>query len=71
MMNIGEFLVFTIHKDGIWMALDKQLLDQLDEKRQLLELSDNWRWDTHSYPEYILIPSKNGYYTPAAKRLQL
>lgn len=34
---VGNLIIFTIHKNGIWLALDKQLLDKMDGKRDLLE----------------------------------
>lgn len=62
---IGNLIVFTIHKGRIWLALDKELLNDLNEERTKLENSRNWHWDNEDYPEYSKIPSKNGYYVPS------
>ncbi|MBD3339546.1 MAG: hypothetical protein GF353_10580 [Candidatus Lokiarchaeota archaeon] len=62
---IGNLIVFTIQKGIIWLALDKELLNDLEEARTKLENSRNWKWDNEDYPEYSKIPSKNGYYNPS------
>ena len=62
---IGGLIVFTIHKGRIWLALDKELLDDLEEARTKLENSRDWHWDNEDYPEYSKIASKNGYYVPS------
>lgn len=60
---VGSFIVLTIGKGRIWMALDDNLLRSKDV---LLKLSTSvhWQWDNDDYPEYKKIPSKNGYYSP-------
>lgn len=67
---IGNLIVMTIHKHGIWMALDQQCLDESQARRDHIEQSPDWRWETASYDVYIPVPSKNGYYTPS-RDLQL
>ena len=62
---VGNLIIFTIHKNGIWLALDKQLLDKMDGKRDLLEKSEYWHWETEEYSEYKPVPSRNGYYVPS------
>ena len=62
---IGNLIVFTIEKGKIWLALDKELLDDLEEARTKLENSRDWHWDNEDYPEYSKIASKNGYYVPS------
>jgi len=63
--------VFTIENEGIWLTLDKQLLIESKVKRNLLENSTSWRWDTTDYPEYKTVPSKNGYYSPMKDYLKI
>jgi len=67
---VGSLIVLTIHKQGVWVTLDQQHLEESQEQRHLLELSSDWHWDTGEYSEYSAVPSKNGYYTPS-KDLQL
>ena len=67
---VGNLIVLTIHKQGVWMTLDQQLLEKSQEPRHLLELSQDWHWDTGEYFEYVIASSKNGYYVPS-KDLQL
>ena len=62
---VGHHIVFTVHKDGIWLALDKQMLNEEKDKRIKLENlveTRTWRWDNKDYPEYDKPPSKNGWY---------
>lgn len=62
---VGHHIVFTIHKEGIWLALDKQMLDEEKEKIKLESLKNEvWRLDKKDYPEYVMTPSINGWYTP-------
>jgi len=67
---VGNLIVLTIHTQGVWVTLDQQRLEESQEQRHLLELSQDWRWDKGKYSEYVLVPSKNGYYVPS-KNLQL
>lgn len=62
---VGSIIVLTVQKQGLWMALDHGLLQEAIEEQNMLNASNNWRWDTDDYPEYTRIPSKNGYYTPS------
>lgn len=64
---VGNLIVFTVHKTGIWLALDKQLLNEKKEKWMLLEESGLWRWENGNYSEYKPVPSKNGYYFPSSE----
>ncbi len=62
---VGHHIVFTIHKEGIWLALDKQMLNEEQNKRIKLENLVKigvWFWDAKDYPEYVVTPSKNGWY---------
>lgn len=62
---VGHHIVFTIHKEGIWLALDKQMINEEKNKRIKLEnlvKTGVWFWDTKDYPEYVETPSKNGWY---------
>jgi len=63
---VGNLIVLTVHKNGIWMALDKQLLNEIKDA-QLLEESSLWQWETGDYSEYKVIPSLNGYYIPSSE----
>lgn len=58
---IGNLIVFTISNRGIWIALDKERL----KKDQVNLNLEQWRWDIDDYPEYSVIPSKNGFYNPS------
>lgn len=62
---VGNLIVLTIHKNGIWLSLDKQLLNEMEDKRILLENSGLWHWETGDYSEYKPVPSMNGYYVPS------
>jgi len=63
---VGGLIVFTIHKDELWISLDKQLLDERKDAQKLLETSEAWNWDRHDYPEYDRVPSRNGFYVPSS-----
>lgn len=63
---VGSLIVFTVHTRGrMWMALDKQLLEEDKDQNDLLTSSRGWEWDTGQWREYKPVPSKNGYYTPS------
>ena len=62
---VGSLIVFTIHGEGLWITLDKQLLDEKKEYQRLLEASEAWRWGEGDWAEYKLVPSTNGYYVPS------
>lgn len=68
---VGNLIVLTVHKNGIWLALDKQLLSEKEEAQELLEKSELWQWDNGKWSEYKVIPSINGYYTPSCKNLEI
>lgn len=61
---VGNLIIFTIHKNGIWLALDKQSLDEEKEKRKKLDNNELWHWWTGEYSVYKSVPSINGYYYP-------
>lgn len=67
---VGSFIVFTIGQDGLWLALDGEMLETSRDKSQVLESLQDWQWDTHDYPEYFKVPSKNGYYAPSENHSQ-
>ncbi|MEG3057297.1 MAG: HNH endonuclease signature motif containing protein [Methanoculleus sp.] len=62
---VGSLIVFTIHRKGLWLALDKQLLDEKKDERRQLEASESWSWGRGEWSEYKKIPSRNGYYMPS------
>lgn len=68
---VGSLIVFTIHREGLWLSLDKQLLSEMKNERDLLEKSNSWHWDEGEYSEYKRIPSKNGYYVPSGEDLSI
>ncbi len=68
---VGGLIVFTIHEGEIWLALDRQALDASEDTQRLLALSGSWRWDTDSYPQYVRVPSRNGYYVPSDEHSQI
>ncbi|MFQ5433344.1 MAG: hypothetical protein ACE5FD_00550 [Anaerolineae bacterium] len=67
----GSLIVFTIEQKGIWLALDRTLLETLELKQKALELADCWQWDTSDYPKYTRVPSINGYFTPQENYLEV
>lgn len=63
---VGNLVVFSVHTRGrMWMALDKQLLDEPKDQKDLLTPSHGWEWDAGRWHEYKPVPSKNGYYMPS------
>ena len=68
---VGNLIVFTIHENGIWLALDKQLLNENKNKWDLLNKNKSWSWDDGKWSEYKAIQSMNGYYLPSSKDLDV
>lgn len=68
---VGSLIVLSIEKDGFWITLEQELLEKSKQDRQLLELSNDWRWDTGRWSEYKAIPSKNGYYIPSKDHMRI
>lgn len=68
---VGSIIVCTIHKDGMWLSLDMQSLNERKDHLRLLEKSSAWHWDPGEYAEYKAVPSRNGYYVPSSKDLDL
>ncbi|MFM6355085.1 MAG: hypothetical protein ACKPH7_10555, partial [Planktothrix sp.] len=62
---VGNLIVLSIEKRGIWLALDCEILEENKEYQDYLEKIDTWTWDNHDYPSYSQVPSKNGYYNPS------
>ncbi|WP_236721413.1 HNH endonuclease [Trichormus sp. NMC-1] len=62
---MGNLIVLTIQKQGIWLALDSEILDKNKDYQNNLEKCKNWTWDTHDYPNYRQVPSINGFYNPS------
>lgn len=67
---VGNLIVLTVHKNSIWMALDKHSLNEM-RNTQILEGSRLWQWETGDYSEYKPVPSKNGYYTPSNEDIDI
>jgi putative restriction endonuclease len=61
---VGSIIVLTIHKQGIWVTLDRELLQESKEDLALLNRSENWLWDDGQWAEYEKVPSRNGFYKP-------
>jgi len=40
---VGGIIVFTIHKDGIWLSLDRRLLNEATDQRRLLDETRAWQ----------------------------
>ena len=68
---VGSLIVFTVHKEGLWLSLDKQLLNEMKDEQSLLEKSKAWRWERGKYSEYEPVPSRNGYYVPSGESLDI
>jgi putative restriction endonuclease len=68
---VGSLIVLTIHRQGVWMALDRQLLQKSASDFDILNQSQDWQWDTGQWSEYTRIPSKNGYYMPSDNHSQI
>ncbi len=62
---VGGLIVLSIHKEGVWMALEKEELGKSKDMLQIIEKSTDWQWDTGRWAHYTRIPSANGYYTPS------
>ncbi|MBE9143726.1 HNH endonuclease [Planktothrix mougeotii LEGE 06226] len=62
---VGNLIVLTIEEQGIWLALDHEILEENKEYQDYLEKTDTWTWDNHDYPSYSQVPSRNGYYNPS------
>lgn len=62
---VGGLIVFTIHRDALWLALDQQLLESSIELSSALESYQEWQWDDRDYPRYKQVPSRNGFYKPS------
>lgn len=56
---VGNLIVFTLEKECLWCALDKELAEK---DRIFREPNTFWKWDTDEYPIYVKVPSKNGYF---------
>lgn len=68
---VGNLIVFTIERECVWLALDKQLLESSKKYQHLLKGANSWRWDEVDYPAYSQVPSRNGYYIPSEDHLEI
>jgi Domain of unknown function (DUF3883) len=68
---VGSLIVFTIHKDGVWLALDQELLDTSQKLSIFLDNAEEWKWDDYDYPVYKSVPSRNGFYSPSNNHLEV
>ena len=68
---VGSVIVLTIHEQGVWMALDKQFLQETRKELELSKFPEDWHWDTGRWAEYRRVPSKNGFYTPSDNHLHI
>ena len=63
---VGQLIVCTVEDNRVWLALDGAALEQLDEKRHVLDAANAWEWDKGPYASYQKVHSKNGYFEPHA-----
>lgn len=63
-IQIGSLITTTIHRSSIWLALDKELIENnTDEINRILE-SD---WDSGDWAEYSAIKTRNYFYRDNSK----
>ncbi len=57
-LHFGNFIIFTIQKDLIWLPINKDDSGRLENLKY-------WKWDMNDYPEYKKgkLFSKNGYFS--------
>lgn len=65
---VGSMIVFTVHRGGIWLPLDRELLTETPSYQEELDLFEDWKWDSDDYPEYTAVPSINGTYFPTSEQ---
>ncbi|WP_220682712.1 HNH endonuclease [Methanofollis formosanus] len=68
---VGHLIVFTIDRDGMWLSLDKTLLDESKDMRHLFDRREDWQWGRGEYSEYQVVRSRNGYYIPSSTDFDL
>jgi Domain of unknown function (DUF3883) len=68
---VGSLIVVTIHKNGMWLALDQELLDTSQQLSAFLDNAEEWKWDDYDYPVYKSVPSRNGFYSPSTNHLEV
>lgn len=69
-LYVGHPIICTLENGRIWMAIDKGLLETT-RRQSLLERSGDWEWDVDVYPEYTSISSRNGFYLPSEKHVEV
>lgn len=63
-LKIGNLITTTIHKNALWLALDKELIKDIpDEINKILEPD----WDTGDWAEYKIIKTRNYFYRDLSK----
>lgn len=67
---VGDFVVLSIQKDIVWLALDQKILEDEIEILNQIEKISSWKWDDFDYPSYTKVPSKNGFYKISQNHLQ-
>lgn len=67
---VGGLIVQTLHRQGIWLTLDQEILETSPEESEPLKESPDWRWDSGPYSKYVKVASQNGFYAPS-KDLEL
>ena len=60
----GSLIVCTLYAEKVWLALDKQTLENEESLRDRLDQSEHWSWDEDGFPEYKPVESKNGFFDP-------
>jgi 5-methylcytosine-specific restriction protein A len=67
---MGNLIILVIEEEGIWLALDRQMLEENQGYKDYLEKLNTWTWDNHDYPRYNQVPSINGFYIPSENYYQ-
>lgn len=67
---VGNLIVLTIEKRGIWLTLAREILEENEHYQDYLEKIDTWTWDICDYPSYSKVPSINGFYCPSENYLE-
>jgi len=63
-IKIGNLITTTIHENSIWIALDKELIENNTEKINKMLESD---WDFGEWAEYSVVKTRNYFYRDISK----
>jgi len=63
-IKVGSLITTTIHKNAIWLALDKKLIvNNSKETNKMLEFG----WDSGEWAEYSAVKTRNYFYRDSSK----